>query len=281
MLSAFIPCFNNASTLGEVAKSFDALNFPFRRKYILDDASTDDSHSIAQETGFEIIKLEHNVGRGAVRALAVDECETDLLLSCDTTLSLDPCFLNYALPLFEDLNVAVVFGRIFDSFPQGIAGRWRARHLFHQNLDTQQCEHSTLCTWAYVCRIKAIRDVGNFNSSLRHNEDIELGERLLAAGYKVVYEPSCIVYPLVRNTLSQCLERHWRWHVARYGRMTLADLRRWIGLACRSLVIKDLQAYDVPSACITLALPFHHWILSYKNRSYNANNTENVDLSAN
>ncbi len=81
---------------------------------------------------------------------------------------------------------------------------------------------------------------------LRHSEDRNTGKRLEQAGYRVAFEPKCLIQPLAQNTLSrsQCLERHWRWYVARQGRMSLLDLKRWGALAWRSMVVKDIKARD-------------------------------------
>ncbi len=190
------------------------MNFPFGRRIIIDDASIDFSRSIAQETGFEFILLDKNVGRGAVRARAIDECETDLLLSCDATNALDSRFLKYAIPWFDDTRVAAVYGRLIDPNPTGTVGRWRARHLFKQDCEMRVNENASLCTRAYVCRVAAFRAVGNFRSDLRHIEDVELGRRLTRAGYKVVFEPNCIARLLLQNSVSQRRERLWRWYVA-------------------------------------------------------------------
>jgi len=156
--------------------------------------------------------------------------------------------------------VAAVFGRLVDAAPVGVASRWRARHLFKQDQESSAHEHASLCTWAYVCRVDPFRQVGNFRRDLRHSEDVELGDRLLAAGFKVVYDPSCLARPLVRNTVTQCLERHWRWYVARHGSLNAGLLRRWIGLAWRSMAVKDLRAGDPAAALVSLWLPFHHWL---------------------
>lgn len=133
-----------------------------------------------------------------------------------------------------------------------------------QNTTRKQIEFASLCTWAFVARVSAIRDVGNFRSELRHSEDVEQGDRFLKSGYKVVFEPKCIAHPLIQNTTTQCLERHCRWYVARDGRMDWKTFRRWVGLAWRSMVFKDLRAYDPCAAAISFVLPFHHWWRSHR-----------------
>ena len=258
-VSCFVPCHNNRNTIAVVIDSLNNQSVDAGQVMVIDDGSTDASAQIARSLGANAISLASNAGRGAIRAEGIDSCTTDLLLSCDATNRLDSSFLASAVPWFNESTVAAVFGRLIDPSPFGVSGRWRARHLFKQGCEMRVNENASLCTGAYVSRVSAFRAVGNFRSGLRHSEDVELGDRLLKAGYKVVFEPKCIAHPLVRNTIAQCLERHWRWYVARHGRMTLTDLCRWAGLAWRSMLVEDMRAKDPAAAVISLILPFHHW----------------------
>lgn len=262
-VSAVIPCRNNARTLPAALISIQLQVIPTVHRFIINDASTDQSQWMAQNAGFELVNLPYHAGRGSVRKLAIEVCRTDYLLSCDATNALDNQFLSNAVPWFQDPTVAAVFGRLVDPQPTGVASRWRTRHLFQQETNQRPNESASLCTWAYVARVSAILDVGNFDPKLRHSEDVELGNRLLTAGYKVVFEPKCVARPLIQNTIVQCLERHWRWYVARHGRMSLGDLKRWLGLAWRSMLTKDLQAHDPGAAIVSIILPFHHWWKSH------------------
>lgn len=62
-----------------------------------------------------------------------------------------------------------------------------------------------------LIRKSALLAVGKFNTLLRHSEDAELGKRLLAAGYDIVFDPSATYICNVRNTLIQVLECYWHW----------------------------------------------------------------------
>lgn len=266
-VSCFVPCYNNRNTIAVVIDSLNNQSVDAGQVMVIDDGSTDASAQIARSLGANAISLASNAGRGAIRAEGIDSCTTDLLLSCDATNRLDSSFLASAVPWFNESTVAAVFGRLIDPSPSGVSGRWRARHLLLQGVEAESSEYSSLATWSYVARVSFIRDVGNFRRDLRHSEDVELGDRLLKAGYKVVFEPKCIAYPLVSNTIRQCLERHWRWYVARHGRMTLTDLCRWAGLAWRSMLVEDMRAKDPAAAVISLILPFHHWWRSQREKA--------------
>lgn len=257
-ISAGIPCFNNSETLGRVIKSISAQTHRGLSITVFDDASRDSSVQVAKEAGGKVSVFGSNSGRGAVRASMLEQCATDLLLSCDATNALDPDFLESALPWFEDESVAIVFGQLRDPNPRGVAGRWRARHLFLQGSRKAPLIDASLCTGSFVGKTKLIQQVGGFRKDLRHSEDRELGTRLQAAGLKVVFEPKCQASPLIENSLIQCLERHWRWYVAQDG-MTISSLRSWIGVAWKFMLAKDLRANDLMACAVTIILPFHHY----------------------
>jgi GT2 family glycosyltransferase len=258
--TAIVPCCNNELSIRQVLEAIRLQSLEVDTILVIDDASNDNSRAIAVDAGAKVIAVKKRSGRGAIRAIGVEQCDENIYMSCDATICLDESFFANAMKwLNEDESVAAVFGRLVDRHPRGLTGRWRARHLHKQHLEQRPSQYASLCTGAYAIRTDAIRKVGNFNSKLRHSEDVELGDRLLKAGYKVVFEPKCIAHPLVRNTIAQCLERHWRWYVARHGRMTLTDLCRWAGLAWRSMLVEDMRAKDPAAAVISLILPFHHW----------------------
>ena len=66
-----------------------------------------------------------------------------------------------------------------------------------------------------------ILQAGNFDPKYKHSEDEELGERLIAFGYKSIGDPALITFSEITNSLSQVLERHWRWHVGKDEKLNL------------------------------------------------------------
>ena len=92
--------------------------------------------------------------------------------------------------------------------------RWRGRHLFKEG-ELYQMESipvNCLTTYGTLMRRGAIEKVGNFDASLKHSEDHELGRRLMKAGYSLLGIPSLVTYSIRRDTLSSVLERYWIWH---------------------------------------------------------------------
>jgi hypothetical protein len=102
-----------------------------------------------------------------------------------------------------------------------------------------------------------VRQVGGYNGSLRHTEDAELGDRLLAAGFDVVYDPRLIIASIASNTLGQVLERHWRWYAGPNPSANWREYYKSIGYSIKCMAWADLRAGD--PLCIPVSLLSPHY----------------------
>ena len=92
---------------------------------------------------------------------------------------------------------------------------------------------------------------------LRHGEDAELGRRLRAAGYAVVFDPALFALSHTKNNIGQVLERYARWNNG--GRMSIRDYVRQINYALKIMVSADLRARDLKSAGISFLCPHYQF----------------------
>jgi len=256
-ISACVPCHNNEATITKAVRSLSAQTVKPIEVFGVDDGSTDRSAEIARETGAKVVAMGANLGRGAARAKAIEVSSGDLVLSVDGTAALAPDFTGKVLPWFDDPKMAAVFGRITQSSPRGPVDRWRGRHLYKLDETDEARIADSLITWGVMMRRSAILEVGNFDASLRHSEDAELGERLIAAGWKIGYEPSALVQTLVSNTLGQVMERYWRWNSGVRPVFRFRDYLRMISYSCKVLAARDLRSRDLPSAAFSVLLPHY------------------------
>ena len=256
-ISAYIPCFNNEATLAAAIDGIRCQSVAIDDFFIVDDGSTDRSREIATDLGVRVIALGQNLGRGAVRASAMEEARHEYVLCCDATNRLKENFLAGALPWMEDAKVAGVIGRIVDENVNGAVSRWRARHLFHQEENETGPRRDSLSTWGTLLRKSAVLDAGNFDRTLRLCEDAELGRRLKAAGFDLFFDPKLIVATQARNTLRQVMERYFRWHRREASREPAPNFSRMLGYAVRGLAVEDLRAGDPAAALLSLLTPFY------------------------
>lgn len=254
-VSAYIPCYNNAQTVGLTIQSIQNQTCPVDELFVVDDGSIDNSVAVIESLGVRVIRLEKNQGRGAVRAQAMEAARNEWVLCCDATNRLSANFAEIAIKWFSSEQVVGVYGRWYDRNVQTPIDRWRARHLFQQEIPQKITHHRPLSTYGAMVRKSAVLRAGNYNRLLRHGEDFDLGIRLLAMG-DVVSDPALEVEPVAHNTLFQVMERFTRWNRASIQNYTLSHFIESHVVAWKILIPRDLQKGDWPAALISAMLPY-------------------------
>jgi len=258
-ISGYVPFYNNRTTVLAALQSVADQDLKLMQVFALDDGSTDEGAELLDSSGFRCLQQPLNQGRGATRHRAMLESDGDIVVCCDATNVLPSDFVSQLMHWFNDPNVAAVYGRIKDPQPHGAIGRWRARHLFKADLCMTVQHQAPLITFGTLVRKSAVVAVGNFNQELRHTEDGELGDRLIAAGYDIVFDPSASVICNVQNTLGQVLERYWRWYVGKNETISLLLYSKNILYSLKCMVMLDLSRQDSASALISLICPHYQF----------------------
>jgi glycosyltransferase involved in cell wall biosynthesis len=262
-VSAYIPCFNNAATIRLAVEGIQKQTHPVEELFVVDDGSSDNSAGIVESLGVRVIRLGTNQGRGAVRARAMETARHEFVLCCDATNRLAPDFLEGALKWFSNENVLGVFGRWYDPNTRNVVDRWRARHLFQQELVHEVKHHCDLATYGAVVRKSVIMRLGSYNPLLRHGEDWDLGIRMMRVG-DTVFDPALEIEPVARNTFFQVMERYCRWNRAGIRKYGLREFIDSHVVSWKILMPRDLEKRDWPAALITAMLPYFSLALADK-----------------
>ncbi len=259
-ISCYVPFFNNRNTVLAALQSLADQNLELTECFALDDGSTDGGGELLESSGFRCLRQPTNQGRGAARHRAMLEADGDIVVCCDATNMLPPDFVSQLLPWFDDPRVAAVYGWIQDPLPRGAVSRWRARHLFKAHHCMTVLHKAPLITYGVLLRKSAVLAVGNFNQEMRHTEDADLGERLIAAGFDVVFDPSASVLCNVQNTLGQVLERYWRWNAGANEDVSWRLYFKNIAFSIKCMFWVDLSLRDPAASFISLICPhYQHW----------------------
>ncbi len=272
-ISAYIPCFNNRATLPEVIASVRGQTLPVDDLTVVDDGSTDGSPELAASLGATVLRQPSNLGRGAGRARGMEAARHELVLCCDATNILPEDFAAHAARWLEDPKVAGAFGRIGQRPGGNAATRWRGRYLFRMPKPGTPLpavnRRGCLATYGAVVRRSAVLGAGNYDARLRHSEDAELGQRLLAKDWEVIQDPSLEAISLARNSLSQVMERYWRWHAGPEESISWPGYLKLIAYAVKSMAADDLKEGDAGRALISLYCPHYQFWRSWWRRRRN------------
>ena len=260
-VSAVVLCYNQWNLLIDCVESIKAQTHQVSEIIIIDDNSQDYDKVFEKNICKDNISFHRNSenkGRGFCRNLAIKECKSDYVFFCDSTNIACKYFVEKALASFTNKNIASVGGRILDGVKTSFFSQsWRNRHLFKSEHDYGTSTHnaSSLNTYGVLINCNAVKRIGNFNPSLRHSEDRDLGKRLLNAGYKIIGDPNLIVYSIKKDSVLSVLERYWRWYGGTDEKFTLKDYWHAIKASFRPMIQEDIKAYDWRSAFISFLCP--------------------------
>ncbi len=190
-ISIIVPVYNNPQNLRECLSALRASSCPGSEIIVVDDASTDDTSSIAARMGARVLRLMENSGGGAPRNHAARYAQGDILLFVDSDVVVAPGVVSRVVQVFEECpDVAAVFGS-YDNRPRakGVVSQYRnlLHHFVHQNGSR---EASTFWTGCGAIRRPVFEEMGGFSEvrTGRSVDDIELGYRLRQAGHRILLD---------------------------------------------------------------------------------------------
>ncbi len=188
-LSIIVPVHNNTRDLQECLATLRDQCGPDSEIIVVDDASMDETPSIAARSGARVLRLAKNSGPAAARNHGARHARGEILFFVDADVVIGSGVVERLLAAFQQHpSVAAIFGS-YDATPraEGIVSRYRnlLHHFVHQNGDAE-----ALTFWAGCGAIRhaVFHEVGGFDerrfprSSI---EDIELGHRLRVAGHRI------------------------------------------------------------------------------------------------
>jgi mycofactocin system glycosyltransferase len=181
---------------------------------VVDDGSTDDSGDVARRAGATV--LRHDVARGpaAARNTGLRSATTPYVAFLDADVEADPRWLSTLLPHLASPGVAMVAPRIVAMRPEEPA--LLSRYETAMSPLDRGPEPAVVAprgrvdyvpTAALLVRRQTLLDVGGLDESLQLGEDVELSQRLHAAGWEVRYDPAAEVRHDHRTTWLAWLRR--------------------------------------------------------------------------
>ena len=187
-ISIVVPVYNSARDLRDCLSALVASCRAAAEIIVVDDASTDDSASVAAEMGARVFRQPKNFGPSAARNVGSRHARGEILFFVDADLVVMPGAVDRVVALMDDdPTVAAVFGS-YDCRPRvkGVVSEYRnlLHHYVHQK---GNAEASTFWGACGAIRRRVFEEVGGFDEKRfpRCIEDIELGYRLRRAGHRI------------------------------------------------------------------------------------------------
>jgi GT2 family glycosyltransferase len=204
-ISVIVPVHNNPGDLRLCLGALRAALTPDAEIIVVDDGSTDDTASVAARLGVPVVTLAENAGPAAARNQGAARARGAILFFVDADVVIAPGAIERVQRFFAGHpEQAAVFGS-YDAQPRYGSMVSRYRNLLHHFVH-QRGSHEASTFWAGCGAIRrsVFLEVGGFDAGRFRRasiEDIELGYRLRAAGYRIRLDPGLQGTHLKRWTL--------------------------------------------------------------------------------
>jgi len=216
-VSLYIPCYNAAKTLKNCIESVLSQSYPLDEIIIVDDGSSDETVSIASRYPVKIIRHPKNLGLAASRNTAFRAARNDFVAAIDADVVLDRDWLKILMACVTQSDIAGACGKLIERYQSSLADRWRAVHCRQHFGDEQLLNPDFLYGSNNVLRIEAVVKIGLYDLKYRSNyEDVNLGHRLRAAGYTILYQPTAKAEHIKKDSIISALDMDWRWWIYHY-----------------------------------------------------------------
>jgi glycosyltransferase involved in cell wall biosynthesis len=204
-VSVIVPVYEDAGNIAECVRTLKA-GAPDAELIVVDDGSSDDSAAVAARAGAHVVRQTRNTGAAAARNAGVQAAAGDVLVFVDADVAAARDAVARLVGVLDaDPEVAAVFGS-YDDAPRapGLVSQYRnlLHHFVHQH---GAADASTFWAGLGAVRRTAFDAVGGFDPRVRGIEDIELGYRLRAKGFRIRLDPRIQGTHLKRWTLASVL----------------------------------------------------------------------------
>ena len=203
-VSIIVPVCNNPRDLRECLAAVNASSYPNFEVIVVDDASTDETRTVARAGGASVLGLTKNSGPHQHATSGRSRATGDILFFVDADVIVGP---RRREPGGADVEqhpeIAAVFGS-YDNEPRARGMVSQYRNLLHHYVH-QHGEETASTFWGACGAIRrhVFESVGGFDEKRypRCIEDIELGYRLRRAGHRIMLDKGLQGTHLKRWTL--------------------------------------------------------------------------------
>jgi glycosyltransferase involved in cell wall biosynthesis len=267
-ISVIIPVHNGESVIDSCLSGVFASDYDNFEVVIADDQSTDGTLAKAGAFKCDIVELASNQGPGAARNAGVERASGDILFFLDADILIGPATLSEIARLFSTRpDVSAMFGSYQkDTVPSNFCSVYK--NLIHHYTHQISREHAeTFCGGFGAIRRSVFSAVGGFDERHRYLEDIELGYRLRASGYKIILKKElqfthCKQYSFIGLVKSDLFGRAIPWTRLMLEKKTFNNdlntrVSNILSLPVAFAILLSLPAayFFPPSAPLLLVLP--------------------------
>jgi cellulose synthase/poly-beta-1,6-N-acetylglucosamine synthase-like glycosyltransferase len=226
-----VPLFNEGKSIYDTIMAFDRLDYPKSKLAvtIVDDCSTDDSFEWAKRAAAKlgyvtVLKNPHNMGKRKGINEAVRRATSEMIVSVDSDVFVDPQALRALFARFTAPDIAAVGGRIHVS---NANDNWLSRmqtikYFFGQeylknlerSLESVMCLSGCLTAYRRHVLIELEPILENRNIlgvPIKYGEDRFLTRQIVKAGYRTLMTTDAVCFTKAPTQLGPYFNQQLRW----------------------------------------------------------------------
>lgn len=238
LVSILVPAHNEEPSICATVRSLLAIDYPNFEILVLDDGSTDDTADAARTFEGRFgpatcrVLTKPNGGKWSAHNFGLMHARGELILCVDADCTFAPNALKMMVRRMVDPKVGAVAGNSVVRNLNGVLTFCQGLEYLYSNAAfrlPQSESGSVLCVPGPIglFRRTALDQVhaangdlpegsppGHFSGPYRNDsfaEDFDVSISLLAAGWKIIYEPRAVCYTEVPDTLPGLISQRYRW----------------------------------------------------------------------
>ncbi|AZI25182.1 glycosyltransferase family 2 protein [Pedobacter sp. G11] len=287
-IAILIPTLNAGKRWKDLLKSIDKQEISIKKKIIIDSGSVDNTTLLAEENGFEVLKInksdfDHGYARQLLAEAAAD-CDILIYLTQDCILKGEFSIANL-VKSFDDPSVGLAYGRqlphtgakVLETHARlfNYSSKSRLKQLSDKSelgIKTASCSNS----FAAYRRI-ALEAVGGFQKHTIFAEDVIVGGQMLLKEWKIAYVAESEVYHSHDYTVKEEFKRYFdigvfhstnKWLLDEFGSAG-GEGFRYLKSELKYVLKHNLLVF--PKMCMTIGAKFMGYKLGMMHHSLNHN----------
>jgi poly-beta-1,6 N-acetyl-D-glucosamine synthase len=220
-VSIIVPAFNEAEVIQSSLSSLLELRYPYYEIIAVDDGSTDGTFERMREFegnhyGVKVsVFRKENSGKADTLNYGIRRSKAPIVVCMDSDSRLTPDALRYAVRTFADPHVGAVAGNVKVINRHNIWTKLQALEY----IEGLNIVRKAQAFWRSVnvipgpigiFRRAAIEATGGYDSDT-FAEDFDMTVKILAAGWKINYEPKAVAYTEAPEVLLDIIKQRYRW----------------------------------------------------------------------
>jgi poly-beta-1,6 N-acetyl-D-glucosamine synthase len=220
-VSILIPAYNEGRVLAEALRSLDHLEYPDFEVLVVDDGSADDTLEVAAAWEgrrgpgrFRVIS-QSNGGKAAALNTGIHHSRHPFLFCMDADSRLEPQALRVAVRHMSDPSVGAVAGNVkVRNRTNWLASLQALEYIEGLNLPRRAqgfvAAVNIVPGPVGLFRREALEEVGDYDTDT-FAEDADLTLKMMAAGWKVVYEDRAVAWTDAPERWIDLAQQRYRW----------------------------------------------------------------------